>query len=173
VPDPNDQFDFDDLKLPNQMPLEPLPDIESLGEMVPASTAPVGETPAAEAVSPAETAEAPAASAPDEEDKKGKKAKKKEKAKKKAKVKKIKEATKEEEGDAEKKEKSSGLFQRLAQSSPYTVMLFGAVVFLLIAVLIMIGELLSYQFDIKAKEARERTSMRLSLDQAEVFHLRG
>jgi hypothetical protein len=169
VPDPNDKFDFDDLKLPDQMPLEPMPDVESLGEMAPAGAVPAEETTAAAPVPPAEPS---AASEPAEEGKKGKKkGKKKEKAKKTGKPPKA--SSSEEKSGVEEKEKSPGILQRLAKASPYTLMLFGAAVFLLIAVLIMIGELWRYHLDVNAKEAKERISMRLSLDRIEIDRLRG
>jgi len=55
----------------------------------------------------------------------------------------------------EPKQKGPGFFSKLAQSNPYTVMLFAALVALLIGAVCLFLEWQSYHFDIKAKEARQ------------------
>ena len=63
-------------------------------------------------------------------------------------------ATDEVEEEKPKKEKGPSIFARLAEASPYTVMLGAAVLALLIASLCMLAEWMRYDFDTKAKSAK-------------------
>jgi hypothetical protein len=163
VPDPNDQFDFEDLKSPEDMSLEPLPEIDSLGEAIPAAeAASAEETPA-----PPAAEELPAPPPVEEEGKKRKKkAKKKEKIKEKEEV--SRGSAEEEPISREGKKPFSELLHRLREASPYTVLLGATVVFLLIAVFCMFVELSRYHFDYQAKDAKERVSLRVSWDPSEI-----
>jgi hypothetical protein len=66
----------------------------------------------------------------------------------------------EEEPEEEKaKEEKPGLLAKLADASPYTVMLGLTLVALFLGILALAFELGSYKWDTKAEEARQRTSM--------------
>jgi hypothetical protein len=162
VPDPNDQFDFEDLKSPEGMSLEPLPEIESLGEAIPAAEAASAE----EAPAPQAAEELPAPPPVEEGKKRKKKAKKKEKIEEKEEV--PRDSAEEESVSREGKKPFSELLHRLSKTSPYTVLLGATVVFLLIAVFCMFIELSRYHFDYQAKDAKERVSLHVSWDPSEI-----
>ncbi len=59
------------------------------------------------------------------------------------------------EESKERRPKSPGFLSKLAQSNPYTVMLFVSLVALIIGTLCLLLEWHAYNFDTKAKEARQ------------------
>ncbi len=64
-----------------------------------------------------------------------------------------------EEKEEEAAEKKPGLLAKLADASPYTVMLGLTLIALFLGILALAIEWGSYNWDIKAEEARQRTSM--------------
>lgn len=66
------------------------------------------------------------------------------------------------EGDADR----DGLFQRLGKTSPYVVMLGLSVVVLVIAIVCLAMELAGFNYDFKAKEAKQRAAVTSPLHSA-------
>ena len=66
----------------------------------------------------------------------------------------------------EAKEKGPGFLARLAESNPSTVMLVASLVALLVGILCLLLEWGSYNFDTKAKEARQSARAAAPLDPA-------
>lgn len=65
------------------------------------------------------------------------------------------EEEKKEEEEEEEKEARPSIFARMAEASPYTVLLGAALVALLVGVIFLLLELKVYDFDIRAKKARQ------------------
>jgi hypothetical protein len=174
----DDNFEFDDLNLPDEpgeldLPDEPT-DLDSLdeglgapeplGEDLASADFPSEEMPDVEGMMPAEEGlpaevaeegeavepEVGVEPAEEEEEEEAAAKKPRKKGKKKPKKKKPKKAEEDEEAAG------AGFVEKILSASPFTVMLAVSLFAMIIAVLLLFVELRQYNFDIKAKELKEK-----------------